>query len=68
MCDSHAQIVNLFKTIQAGQFVSLMSNAREYTDGCANQYRFAISIYLITVLPYLYGIIMDFSINAPGNE
>ena len=38
------------------------------TDGCEKQYMCALYIYLMTVLSYLYGIVMDCEINAPGNE
>ena len=31
----------------------------EDTDGCTKQYMCAIEVYLLTVLSYLYGIIMD---------
>ena len=39
----------------------------EDTDGCAKQYRCALDIYLMNVLSYSYGIIMDRAINAPGH-
>ena len=39
----------------------------EDTDGCANKYRCALSIYLTTVLSFSYDIIKDHKINAPGN-
>ena len=45
-----------------------MSTVWEDTDGCEKQYIFALSIYLLTVLSYSYGVIMDHSINAHGNE
>ena len=41
-----------------------MSTVWEDTDGCANQYRFVLGIYLITVLLSSYDIIIDRSINA----
>ena len=44
-----------------------MSTVWEDTGGCTNQYRCSLSIYLITVLPSSYSIIMDRAINAPGN-
>ena len=47
--------------------MSGMSTVWEDTDGCAKQYRCALDIYLMTVLSYSYGIIMDCSINAPGH-
>ena len=37
------------------------------TDGCEKQYMCALYIYLMTVLSYLYGIVMDCEINAPGH-
>ena len=40
----------------------------EDNDYCENQYRCALGFYLMTVLSSLYGIIMDSSINAPGNK
>ena len=43
-----------------------MSTVWGDTDGCDKQYRCALDIYLITVLSYSYGIIIDSSINAPG--
>ena len=44
-----------------------MSTVWEYTDGCAKQYRCDLDIYLISVLSYLYGIIMERARNAPGH-
>ena len=40
------------------------------TNGCAKKYRCELDIYLMTVLSYSYGIIMDRAINAPvhGNN
>ena len=42
----------------------------EDTDGCANKYRCALAIYLMTVLSSSYGIIINRAINAPvhGND
>ena len=42
-----------------------MSTLQEDTDCCAKHYRCALDIYLITVLSYLYDIIMDSEINSP---
>ena len=36
----------------------------EDTDDCANQYRYAFDIFLITVLSSSYGIIMYRTVNA----
>ena len=38
-----------------------------YTDGCTNQYRCDLEIYLMTVLSSLYDIIVDCAINASGH-
>ena len=43
-----------------------MSTVWEDTNGCAKKYSCYLAIYLITVLSYSYGIIMDSKINAPG--
>ena len=48
-----------------GILVCGMSTVCEDTDGCANQYRCALDIYLMTVLSSSYGIIMDCEINEP---
>ena len=45
-----------------------MSTVLEATGFCANQYRCYLDIYSMTVLSYLYGIIMDLAINAPGHS
>ena len=47
--------------------VSVMSTLQEDADSCANEYWSALAIYLMTVLSYSYGIIMDCAINAPGH-
>ena len=39
----------------------------EDTDGRTKKYMCALSIYLMTVLSYSYGIIMDCAINALGH-
>ena len=50
-CDSHAHMVHLLKTfLESGILVSGMLTVREDTDGCANQYRCVLGIYLITML------------------
>ena len=48
--------------------MSGISTVWEYTDGCANQYRCTLAIYLMTMLSYSYGIIMNRAINSPGHE
>ena len=54
------------KKKESGLLVSGMSIVWEDTNGCAKQYRCALDIYLMTVVIYPYGIIMDISINSPG--
>ena len=39
----------------------------ENTDGCAEQYRCASTLYLISVISKFYSIIIDQGISAPGN-
>ena len=53
------------KKVESVILVSGMSIVWEDTDGCANQYRFYLFIYLMTVLLSSYAIIMDHEINAP---
>ena len=61
---SHFHIIHLFKTNLLPLF-SIMSEVWKYNDSCSKQCRCALDIYLMTVLSYLYGIIMDRSMNAP---
>ena len=44
-----------------------MSTVWKDTDGCANQYMCALDIYLMTLLSFSYGIIMDLDINTIGH-
>ena len=44
-----------------------MSTVLEDTDGCANQYRYSLAIYLMAALSYLFVIIMDHKISATGH-
>ena len=37
-------------------------------DGCADQYRCASSLYLISVLSQCYSVIIDQGISSPGNS
>ena len=55
------------KKIASGILVSGASTVWKDTNGCTNQYRRALDIYLMTVLSASYGIIMDRKINASGN-
>ena len=45
-----------------------MSTVWEENDGCAKKYRCDLAVYLMPVLSYSYGIIMDCAINAPGHR
>ena len=66
--DSHAHMVHLLKTLlESGRLVSGMSTVWEDAAGCAKKYRFALAIYLMTVMSSSYGIIMYSAINAPGH-
>ena len=58
----------LKKNIEIGLLVSVMWTVWEDTDVCAKQYRCALGIVLMTVLLYLYGIIIYCTINAPGHR
>ena len=53
------------KIFQSVTLVSGMSTVWEDTNGCAKQYRCDLDIYLMTVLSYSYGIIIDITINSP---
>ena len=44
-----------------------MTTVWEDTNGCVNKYRCALEIYLMNVLSYSSGIIIDHAINAPGH-
>ena len=46
--------------------VSGMSTVWEDTVDCTKKYRYALDIYLMTMLSCLYGIVMDLAINVPG--
>ena len=56
-----------WKTIELGLLVSGMSTVWEETDGFTNQYRRDLAIYIMTVLLYFYGVIMDRAITSPGH-
>ena len=61
-------MVNLFnKFIELGLLVSGLYTVWGDTDGCAKLYRCSLGIYLMTVISYLYRIIMDHAINATGH-
>ena len=66
--DSNAHMVNLFKKyIDFGLLVSGLSIVWKDTCGYTKQYKCDLTIYLMTLFSYLYGIIMNHEINAPVN-
>ena len=55
-----------FKILESVILVYGMSTILEDTDGCANQYRCDLVVYLMDVLSSLYIIITYHQINSPG--
>ena len=47
--------------------MSKLSTKWENTDGCAEQYRCASEIYLMSVMSQCYSVIIDRGISAPGH-
>ena len=47
--------------------MSTLSTIWENTDGCAEQYRCATTLYLMSVLSQRHPIIFDWGISAPGH-
>ena len=47
--------------------MSSLSTIWENTDGCAEQYRCASELYLVSVLSQLHSIIFNRGISAPGH-
>ena len=67
-CDSYYHMVHqLKKYLESLTLVSGMSKVWEDNDGRAKKYRCDLAIYLMTVLPSSYSIIMDRAINASGH-
>ena len=46
---------------------TLLSTIWENTDGCAEQYRCASALYLMSFMSQCYSIIIDRGISAPGH-
>ena len=44
-----------------------LSTIWENTDGCAEQYRCASALYLVSLISQTYSLIIDRGISAPGN-
>ena len=64
----HMLICSIYlKYIYSVISMSSMSTVWEDADGCANQYRYALAIYLMNVLSSSYEIIMFREINASGH-
>ena len=65
---THMLICFIYKKIlESVILVSGMSKLLGDTNGFSKQYTRALDIYLMTLLSYLYGIIMYRTINSPGN-
>ena len=47
---------------------STLSKIWENTGGCAEQYRCASALYLMSVMSQCYSITIDCGISAPGND
>ena len=58
-------MICLIKINELGLFVYGMSTVWEDTYGCSNQYLCSLTIYLMTVVSYLCGIIVYNEINKP---
>ena len=59
------RVIELFKNQKK---MSTLITIWENTDGCAEQYRCAIALYLMSVLSQRHSIIFDWVINSPGHE
>ena len=59
------RLISLLKTKQV--LTTSLSTIWETTDGCAEKYRCASALYLMSVMSQTYSIIIDRCINAPGH-
>ena len=59
------RLISLLKNKQV--LTTSLSKIWENTDGCAEQYRCASALYLMSVISQTYSIIIDRGISAPGN-
>ena len=59
------QIISLLKNQQL--LTTSLSKIWKNTDGCAEQYRCASVLYLMSVMSQTYSIIIDCGISAPGH-
>ena len=59
------QLISLLKNKQV--LTTSLSTIWENTDGCAEQYKCASAMYLMSVMSQTYSIIIDLGISAPGH-
>ena len=59
------RLISLIKNKQL--LTTSLSTIWENTDGCAEQYRCASALYLMSVMSKTYSIIIDRGISAPGH-
>ena len=59
------QLISLLKDKQL--LTTSLSTIWENTDGCAEQYRYASALYLMSVISQTYSLIIDQRISAPGH-
>ena len=59
------RLISLLKNKKV--FTTSLSTIWEDTDGCAEQYRCASALYLMSVISQRYSIIIDRGISAPGH-
>ena len=52
---------------EQNKMTSTLSTILENTDGCADKYRCASALYLMSVMSKFYSIIFDWGISAPGH-
>ena len=63
---SHSK--RLIEILKEGKLLaSELSKIWENTDGCADQYRCASALYLMSVMLKCYSVIIDHGISAPGH-
>ena len=59
------RLIELLK--EEKKLASTLSTIWGNTDGCAEQYRFASALYLMSVLSQCHSIIIDRGVSAPGH-
>ena len=59
------RLISLFKKKKV--LTTSLSTIWENTDGCAEQYRCASALYLMSVMSQTYSILIDRGISAPGH-